>query len=40
MERDDLCLLDEWISHWRDRVRFDALLVITSTDARGRIAAK
>ena len=40
METDDPKLLDEWISHWSDIVRFEVHQVITSAEAAQRIASR
>lgn len=40
MECDDRRLLDEWIARWSDLVRFDVVPVITSAEARERIAPR
>ena len=40
METDDSKLLDEWISHWSDIVRFEVHPVITSAEAAQRIASR
>ena len=40
MECDDPTLLDEWISHWADLVDFEVVPVMTSEEARTRIAPK
>jgi hypothetical protein len=38
MECADRALLDEWISHWEDVMRFEVVPVITSPDAQARVA--
>lgn len=38
MECDDIALLNEWISHWRDLVDFEVIPVVTSAEAVERIA--
>ena len=40
MECDDRRLLDEWISNWDDLTDFEVIPVITSPEARERIAPK
>jgi hypothetical protein len=40
MECDDRRLLDEWMSHWDDIANFEVVPVITSPQARERIAPK
>ena len=40
METDDPKLLDEWISHWSDIVRFEVHPIITSAEAAQRIASR
>ena len=37
MECDDIALLNEWISHWRDLVDFEVIPVVTSAEAVERI---
>ena len=38
MECDDIALLNEWISHWRDLVDFEVVSVVTSAEAVDRIS--
>ena len=38
MECDDIALLNEWISHWRDLVDFEVVPVVTSAEAVERIS--
>ena len=38
MECDDIALLNEWTSHWRDLVDFEVIPVVTSAEAVERIA--
>jgi hypothetical protein len=40
MECDDRRLLDEWIANWSDLTDFEVIPVITSPEAREKIAAK
>ena len=40
MECDDRALLDEWMSHWADLVRFEVIPVITSAEAAATIAPR
>lgn len=40
METDDRRLLDEWIANWNDLMDFDVIPVITSPEAREKIAPK
>lgn len=38
MECEDVALLNEWISHWRDLVDFEVIPVVTSAEAVERVA--
>jgi hypothetical protein len=38
METDNRALLDQWIANWKDLVDFEARPVITSAEARARVA--
>ena len=38
MECEERALLDEWMSHWTDLVRFEVIPVITSTEAAAKVA--
>ncbi len=40
MECSDRALLDDWMSHWRDLVRFEVVPVITSSEARDIISPR
>lgn len=40
METDDPLLLDEWIANWQDLVDFEVHPVITSAEAREKIAPR
>lgn len=40
MECDDRRLLDEWMAQWNDLTDFEVIPVITSPEARARIAPK
>lgn len=40
METDDRALLDEWMSHWDDIVRFEVLPVLTSAEVQARVAPR
>ena len=40
METDDPRLLDEWMSNWKDLVKFEVYAVITSKEAAERIAPR
>ena len=38
MECVDRSLLDEWMSHWEDVMRFEVVPVVTSPEAQARVA--
>ncbi len=40
MECDDRALLDKWIANWNDLTDFEVISVITSPEAREKIAPK
>ena len=40
MECSDRALLDEWMSHWEDIVRFEVVPVITSSEASDSISPR
>jgi len=40
MDCDDRALLDEWMANWNDIVDFEVFPVITSAEARERVAPK
>ena len=40
MECDDRALLESWMSHWTDLVRFEVVPVVTSAEATASIAPR
>ena len=40
MECDDRALLESWMSHWKDLVRFEVVPVVTSAEATASIAPR
>ena len=40
MECNDRSILDDWMSHWKDLVRFEVVPVITSSEASDMISPR